>query len=172
MGWNYLSIPKLQRCNRWSLEMDTLYNGCNYLSMLGLKLIHVSKRGHKRDIEITNEVEYGQLKFQNTFVARAPRHTPLGISSLKLEIELGRHVRTSVSRDERLCSYCQKTKFWMTLLFQWHAISMTSTGIAPSPWNWSWVLDNQMYWHAFANTVPIENREYLEGTMVALVSGI
>ena len=23
-----------------------LYNGCNYLSMLGLKLIHVSKRGH------------------------------------------------------------------------------------------------------------------------------
>ena len=24
----------------------TLYNGCNYLSMLGLKLIHVSKRGH------------------------------------------------------------------------------------------------------------------------------
>ena len=23
----------------------TLYNGCHYLSMLGLKLIHVSKRG-------------------------------------------------------------------------------------------------------------------------------
>ena len=30
--WNYLFIPKLQRCN--------------YLSMLGLKGIHVSKRGH------------------------------------------------------------------------------------------------------------------------------
>ena len=50
MGWNYLSIPKLQRCNRWSLRMDKLfhpihYNGCNYLSMLGLKLNHVSKRG-------------------------------------------------------------------------------------------------------------------------------
>ena len=25
----------------------TLYNGCNYLSMLGFKLIHVSKRGHR-----------------------------------------------------------------------------------------------------------------------------
>ena len=25
----------------------TLYNGCNYLSMLGLKLIHVRKRGHR-----------------------------------------------------------------------------------------------------------------------------
>ena len=50
MGWNYLSIPKLQRCNRWSLGIDKLfhpihYNGCNYLSMLGLKLNHVSKRG-------------------------------------------------------------------------------------------------------------------------------
>ena len=51
MGWNYLSIPKLQRCNRWSLGMDKLfrrrlYQACNYLSMLGLQLNHVSKRGH------------------------------------------------------------------------------------------------------------------------------
>ena len=50
MGWNYLSIPKLQRCNRWSLGMDkwfhpTLYWACDYLSMLGLKLNHVSKSG-------------------------------------------------------------------------------------------------------------------------------
>ena len=50
MGWNYLSIPKLQRLHRWSLGMDKSfhpmhYNGCNYLSMLGLKLNHVSKRG-------------------------------------------------------------------------------------------------------------------------------
>ena len=49
MGWNYLSIPKLQRLHHWSLGMDeqfhpTLHNGCNYLSMLGLKFIHVSKR--------------------------------------------------------------------------------------------------------------------------------
>ena len=48
MGWNYLPIPKLQRLHRWSLWMDkkvrpTLYNGCNDLSMLGLKLIHVCK---------------------------------------------------------------------------------------------------------------------------------
>ena len=52
MEWNYLSIPKLQRCNRWSLEMDkwfqtTLHYGRNYLSMLGLKLNHVSKRGRR-----------------------------------------------------------------------------------------------------------------------------
>ena len=24
MGWNYLSTPKLQLCNRWSLGMDKL----------------------------------------------------------------------------------------------------------------------------------------------------
>ena len=53
MGWNYLSIPKLQRLHRWSLGMDKLfhpthYNGCNYLSMLGLKSNHVSKRGHRK----------------------------------------------------------------------------------------------------------------------------
>ena len=52
MGWNYLSIPKLQRLHRWSLGMDKLfhpthYNGCDYLSMLGLKLNHVRKRGHR-----------------------------------------------------------------------------------------------------------------------------
>ena len=45
-----LSIAKLQRLHRLSLGMDkwfhpTHYNGCKYLSMLGLKLNHVSKRG-------------------------------------------------------------------------------------------------------------------------------
>ena len=50
MGWKYLSISKLQRLHRWSLGMDkqfhpTIYNGCNYLSMPGLKFNHVSKRG-------------------------------------------------------------------------------------------------------------------------------
>ena len=51
VGWNYLSIPKLQRCSYWILGIDkkfhlTLYWACDYLSMLGLKLNHVSKRGH------------------------------------------------------------------------------------------------------------------------------
>ena len=51
VGWNYLVIPKPQRLHRWSLGMGksfhpTFYNGCDYLSLLGLKLNHVSKRGH------------------------------------------------------------------------------------------------------------------------------
>ena len=42
--------PKLQRCNRWCLGMDikihpTLYWACEYLFTMGVKPIHVSKRG-------------------------------------------------------------------------------------------------------------------------------
>ena len=54
-GWKYLSIPKLERCNRWSLGMDklfhpTVYWACDYLSMLGLKSNHVSNRGYLKQI--------------------------------------------------------------------------------------------------------------------------
>ena len=54
MGWNYISIPKLQRLHRWSLWMDmqfhpTFYDGCDYLSMLAFKLFHVSKRAPGRE---------------------------------------------------------------------------------------------------------------------------
>ena len=40
MEWYYLSIPKLQRLRRLSLEIDKQfhpehYNECNYLSILG-----------------------------------------------------------------------------------------------------------------------------------------
>ena len=46
------SIPKLQRCNRWSLGVDklfhpTLFGACDHLFMLGCMLIHVSKIGHR-----------------------------------------------------------------------------------------------------------------------------
>ena len=48
MAWNYSFISKLQPLHHWSLRMDKyfhpiLYNGCNHLYMLGLKLIHFSK---------------------------------------------------------------------------------------------------------------------------------
>ena len=48
MGWNYLS--KLQRLHRWNSGIakqyhSTIYDGCNYFSMPGFKLNHVTKRG-------------------------------------------------------------------------------------------------------------------------------
>ena len=67
MGWNYLSIPKLQWLHRWSLGMDKLfhpihYNGCNYLCMLGLKLNHVSKRSPRQQATSgTNVVSYDSM---------------------------------------------------------------------------------------------------------------
>ena len=50
MGFNYLSIPKLQRLHRWCLGMDkwfhnTRYYECDQFSMLRFKFIHVSKKG-------------------------------------------------------------------------------------------------------------------------------
>ena len=58
MGWNFLSIPKLQRLHRWSLGnkrnftpqfiMDYLWLLDDYLSILWLKLCHVSKSGHRQ----------------------------------------------------------------------------------------------------------------------------
>ena len=46
VGWDYLSIPKLQRFHRWSLGMDKWYHPTSYGGfMLGFKLNHVSKRG-------------------------------------------------------------------------------------------------------------------------------
>ena len=63
MGWNSLSILKLQRFNRWSLGMikesyPILNNGCNYLSMLGLKLNNVSQR----DIDYSTFLLSSQIK--------------------------------------------------------------------------------------------------------------
>ena len=50
MGWNSLSFLKLQQHSCWSLCLDkefhlTLYGEFDHLSMLGLKLIHVSQSG-------------------------------------------------------------------------------------------------------------------------------
>ena len=49
MAWNNLSIPKLQQRNRWNVGRDKLlhaifYSAGDYFSMLGLKLIRVSKK--------------------------------------------------------------------------------------------------------------------------------
>ena len=62
MGWNCFFIPKLQRCNRWSLGMDKsfpaiLYWAYDYLSVLVLKLTHVSKRGPRMSVKDVDKIE-------------------------------------------------------------------------------------------------------------------
>ena len=52
MGWNYLSIPKLQQLHRWSLGTDALFHlklywVCACVSMLGFKLIYVRKMAYR-----------------------------------------------------------------------------------------------------------------------------
>ena len=79
MGWNYLSIPKLQRLHRWSLGMDKkfrpiLYWVCNYISMLGLKLNHVSKRGHWSVWHGIHEAMGGGLSFAQHYIVHNDLH--------------------------------------------------------------------------------------------------
>ena len=67
VGWNYLPIPKRQQCNHWSLGMDkrfhlTLYWACDYLSMLGFRLIHVNKRDYSTSKDYTSVTSHGCLE--------------------------------------------------------------------------------------------------------------
>ena len=53
-----ISILKLQQSNRWNLGMDMLFHprlywACDCLSMPGLKLNHVSKRGPRASLLFT-----------------------------------------------------------------------------------------------------------------------
>ena len=92
MGWNYLSIPKLQQCNRWSLGMDklfhpTLHCACDYLSMMGLKLFHVNKRGpwcHSIFLSTTQWWRQGTSKTFMTInclkVQRLPPHKTINLT--------------------------------------------------------------------------------------------
>ena len=69
--WGEITFPFLNfKCNRWSLGMDkqfhpTFYNGCNYLSMLGLRLYHVSERGPMSLVQAVNsffiQLSHGSL---------------------------------------------------------------------------------------------------------------
>ena len=84
MGWNYLSINKRQRRNRWSLGMDkwfhpTLYRTCDNLSMLIFKLIHVSKSGPRCQNK-TSTVAKGE------YFVKLTKFASLYPSKLSLEI--------------------------------------------------------------------------------------
>ena len=56
MGWNYSSIPKH-------------FNGCSYLFILGLELIHIRKRGHRITIRrLINIISVHDDIFRTTLI--------------------------------------------------------------------------------------------------------
>ena len=42
---------------KWMSIYPTLYNGCDYLSMLGLKLLNVNKRGPRGFVDISKQMD-------------------------------------------------------------------------------------------------------------------
>ena len=98
MGWNYSSISKFQRCNRWSLGMDkycylTLCWACGYLSMLELKLNHVSKGSQVCDLRYVN---VRNIRIYFFFVYRQSitkiNHGPLTINGAGPAVRSDRYV--------------------------------------------------------------------------------
>ena len=95
MGWNYLSIPKLQRRNRWSLGMDnefhtTIYNECNYLFMLGLKLIHDYQWHHDMTMISIGSVDYPQ---KDQWCTHSIFHFSLAWKRVRTKSPVGRDVK-------------------------------------------------------------------------------
>ena len=90
MRWTYLSIPKLQRWHRWSLGMNkwlhpTLFWVCNYLSILGLKLISICKRCHcSRLFECKMPRRFADSHFETLHPPSMPENKQLGCSPRSL----------------------------------------------------------------------------------------
>ena len=111
--WNYLSIPKLQRCNRWSLGMDkwfhpTLFWACDYSFMLGLRLNHVSKRGRRKHVRCSPCV----TQLDNTELKTGDR-TPAAKGMAR--------IKRSVLCMTRNIMPCSKHVWWnRPRIFPWH----------------------------------------------------
>ena len=105
MWWNYLSIPKLQRYNRWTLECISNFiphftGACDYLSMLGLKSNHVIKMGYwiheyplKPLARFTNIFTWGWVRVNGYIICFSVRcdylHKPDLKSKLSVNVDQG-----------------------------------------------------------------------------------
>ena len=88
MGWNYLSPLKLQPLHGWSLGMDKLFHSTfflaiNYFSMMGLKLIQFSKKGHRELSKFDYTSTLDSHRFLN--ITKSTDRKIFNISSTKSE---------------------------------------------------------------------------------------
>ena len=125
MGWNYLSITKLQRWNRWSLGMEkqfhsTLSRAYDYLSMLGLglKLNHLSKRGYWRsslELLFNSLIFIQQLIWQSEIRSFHTQMLDCEIS-YRLDHMVG-HQNSNLNSDCRVTRPIHYVLEWMTYFF-------------------------------------------------------
>ena len=71
MGWNYLSIHNVNGCTVevkvWIKKFHPIhYWACDYLSVLGFKLNHVSKKGHRNTCTNSHDIN---IVFRNVLVS-------------------------------------------------------------------------------------------------------
>ena len=92
-------------CNRWSLGMDTKshpthFDGCNYLSMLRLKLIHVSKRSPMTLSQYIKGILWNVWNLDHEFTFIGLSETWLNANSKEL-YNIGGYNNVSAYRENR-----------------------------------------------------------------------
>ena len=147
MWQNYSFISKLQRLHRRFFGMNdyfhpTLCNGCNYLSMLGLKVNHVSERGPRIQsvklllthipqchiYESVDEVSFGSSDGMSPFQRQAITWTkadllsigPLGIifSEIRIRIKHFSFMKMQAKMSSAICRpFCRGRD--EVILFLW-----------------------------------------------------
>ena len=102
MGW--LIHSKLQRLHRWNLGIDkwlppTLKNACNYLSMSGLKSVHVSKwdRGRHANCLLYASLEHGMFNYCNVICVLPIRHDVLVLRNLVTDWSIWHYAHNRIS---------------------------------------------------------------------------
>ena len=81
------------------LSHSTLYNGCNHLSMLELKLIHASKRGHR-----SASVDEGNL-VQNMIYSGELNIIPVDTKLFLVECFFSGYTQTNISVLRQIYQY-------------------------------------------------------------------
>ena len=123
----YASIPELQRWNRWSFEMETLFhhtlfNGCNYLSTTWLKLIHVSLLKAAPDDNVVRNVQSIDhwYMFQNTLTLKVESPKYMDYQLYRNTCRLGLMNETTLLSGQWARAFHNNAVIWYyTCAFKW-----------------------------------------------------
>ena len=150
MGWNNLSIHKPQLCDHWSLVMDnwfhpTPYSACNYLSMLGLKLTHVDKRGPRSEWVIKfNSIFSDSREWDPCNPYKSYNHE---LYIVFIFPHIGYHQETSLYLSQCCPRSILPYEVTMPIMCEWNVCIIMLCNV------WYWIYHNS--WLFYAAYIPI-----------------
>ena len=129
-------FPNFSEVWEWIRDFISLYNGCNYLSMLGLELIHVSKRGPWPQLYQTRSAwSMVQVKFTVKFTER---RMDIRLSFRRSSLQRNPHY--GIQREAQcaaMISHCAAanlqifplqdiTRLWHSVILPWHIVLLAA----------------------------------------------